>query len=167
MLRLMPGLILTALLLVAPAVQAGDATRHGKIEISDPWVRLTIPGRPAAGYLTATNQADAPDRLLNVRATDVETVELHETRMSDGVMRMSPVEAVEIPPHGTAELKPGGAHIMMFGTAGLKVGATVDLVLNFEHAGEVTVTAPVVKRAPEGKAGHGHSGHSGHDQSKD
>ena len=59
-------------------------------------------------------------------------------------MRMRPLEALEIPAGGMTELKSGGAHIMLFGLTGdLNPGEAIDLILTFERAGEVTITAEV------------------------
>ena len=173
MLRLSRSLIFVAALVAPGVLSAGEtgSVRQGDIEVSGAWVRSTVPNRPAAGYMTLTNHGDVADRLVAVRAADVDTVELHQSSMVDGVMRMDPIQAVEVPAGGMAELKQGGMHVMMFGTGRLKPGGSTDLVLVFERAGEVTLAIPVLKRAPDGAMDHsGHSGqmkHSGHGAGSD
>ena len=76
----------------------------------------------------------------------------------NGVMTMRPVEAIEIPAGGTAELKPGGFHIMFLD---LKMGAVEGErfkgTLTFEKAGTVEVEFAVEAMGGAG----GHEGHGG------
>jgi len=56
------------------------------------------------------------------------------------VMKMRPVEDIDVPPAAPVELKPGGLHIMLLGlTAPLKEGDSFPLTLTFAKAGEITV----------------------------
>lgn len=144
-----------ALALVAQPASAGEMA-HDKmpgevtkapIEITGAWVRTALPRRPSAGYLSIANTGDAVDRLLSVSSDAFDAVEIHRSSMKDGVMRMTPVDGVEIPGGGEVALEQGGLHLMMFGAKGLKEGETVTLTLTFETAGKVTLTAPVLKRA--------------------
>lgn len=65
------------------------------------------------------------------------------------MMRMSPVDRIDIPAAKTVSLAPGGYHIMMLDLATpLVVGTTVDLTLTFENAGQVHVSANVRDTAP-------------------
>ena len=64
--------------------------------------------------------------------------------MGDGAMTMQPVDSIELPAGEEVSLEPGGYHIMLLDlVAPLEVGDTFDIVLTFENAGEVTVTAEV------------------------
>ena len=64
--------------------------------------------------------------------------------MGDGAMTMQPVDSIELPAGEEVALEPGGYHIMLLDlVAPLEVGDTFDIVLTFENAGEVTVTAEV------------------------
>jgi hypothetical protein len=100
--------------------------------------------RAGAAYLVISNDTNTADRLLSATAEVATSVELHETKMEGGLMSMSPVTAIEIPANGQVELKPGGYHLMLIGlTRELTVGESVTLVLTFEKAGEITVTANV------------------------
>ena len=129
-----------ATLIAAPAF-AGSV-----IEVIHPWARPTIPNRPGAAYFGVHNLGDAPDRLIGARAEGVGKIELHKAEQKDGVMTMAPIDAVEIPAGGMADLGPGGVHLMMFGIdPPLKVGGTLEMTLIFEAAGEVAITVPVSK----------------------
>ncbi len=129
-----------AALITAPAYAASA------IEVMHPWARPTIPNRPGAAYFGVHNLGDTPDRLIGARAEGVGKIELHKAEQKDGVMTMAPIDAVEIPAGGMADLGPGGVHLMMFGIdPPLKVGGTLEMTLIFEAAGEVAITVPVSK----------------------
>ena len=68
-------------------------------------------------------------------------------------MQMRPVEGgFTVAPNTYLELAPGGLHLMLIGlTAPLEAGNTLDLVLEFEHAGEVALTIPVREMSAMGE----------------
>jgi hypothetical protein len=73
-------------------------------------------------------------------------VELHKTTMEGNMMKMAPVENIEIPAQGQAELKPGGLHVMLIGLKReLKPDEKIRLKLHFEKAGAQEVEAVVRK----------------------
>ena len=78
-------------------------------------------------------------------------------RMEGDVMRMRQVDAIELPPGATVELKPGGMHLMLMGLKQpLKADDKVPLTLRFEKAGEVTVQMSVEAPKPAMAAEHKH-----------
>lgn len=138
-----------ALPLILALLLAGPALAAGAIDVVDPWARPSMPDRPGVAYLEIRNSGESPDRLLGGRAAAAGSVELHKAEQKEGVMRMSPVDAVEVPAGGTAHLAPGGFHLMLFGLeAPLKVGDSLEVVLEFERGGQVTVSVPVRRDAP-------------------
>ncbi len=101
-------------------------------------------GSTSAAYMTLVNGSDTSDALVSAATDAAEVVELHTVLMEENVMRMRPVEQVEVPANGETELRPGSFHIMLIGLQrDLNEGDTVDLTLTFANAGEVTVAAPV------------------------
>ncbi len=115
------------------------------------WVRTrALPeDAPAAGvnsaaYFRLRNVGRVGDRLVGGRTPLAESVEIHETREEEGVMRMRAVEAVEVPPAGEVEFRPGGLHLMLVGLRrSLSEGDSVPLILVFQGRGEVEVRLPV------------------------
>jgi periplasmic copper chaperone A len=104
-------------------------------------------GSVSGAYMILRNNSAAPDKLLRVESDVAGAVELHISEMAGEVMTMRPLEYVEVPAKGEAELKPGGMHIMLIGLKrDLKAGEKIPLVLVFEKAGKVDVQAEV--RAP-------------------
>jgi len=116
----------------------------------DAWVAPTPAGVDvAAGYLTITNPTNAPDHLLSATSLRAERVEVHEMSMDGAVMRMRPLDRLEIPAGGTVRLGPGGNHLMFFGVSEpFAQGQNIPVSLVFEHAGTIEVTLPVRRNAP-------------------
>jgi copper(I)-binding protein len=76
----------------------------------------------------------------------------HGDGMDDGMaggdaapmMGMREIPSIPVPASGAVELVPGGLHLMVIDLVDdLEVGDTYELVLEFEHAGPVTVTVEV------------------------
>jgi hypothetical protein len=93
------------------------------------------------------------DRLVSASSPIAGRVEIHQSEMQDGVMKMRPVEMIEVPAKGAVELKSGGYHLMLMDVQEApKIGEKVPLSLTFERAGTVELHATV--QAPG--AGHSH-----------
>lgn len=158
-----------AAILTLVAGDAGEHTRHhaaagpasnvtiGKLEIDTAWARATPAGATVgAGYLTIRNTGSEPDTLVGIEADFAGRAEIHEMSMTDGVMRMRQLEnGVAIPAGGSAELKPGGTHIMFLDLKSpLKAGEQVKAKLKFKSGAEGEVNfaiAPIGANAPEHK----------------
>jgi periplasmic copper chaperone A len=129
------------------------------IEVEEAWVRLpAAPGRPAAAYFTL-RAYNAPIQLTGVTSDEAERIELHDSRMEDGVMRMVPLEGgVTVPAGAETSFEPGGQHAMLYGLAeSVREGGRMRLVFTFEGVDPVTVQAEV--RGPGGAPAGGHAGH--------
>ena len=62
--------------------------------------------------------------------------EIHEMKMTNGIMEMRQLEKLTILPGDTAELKPGGNHIMLYEMkAPLELGQTFTITL-YDDKGE-------------------------------
>ena len=141
---------------VAPAL--AHAIRSGDLVIAHPWVRATPPSSDATGgYVVIQNKASEPDRLLGATAEAAGRVEIHETTMDGGVIRMRPVAGgVEVPADGRLQMKPGGYHVMFLGLAHpLEEGTTMEGTLRFERAGTVAIEWMVGPMATPHQGGHG------------
>lgn len=143
--RVLP-LLFSMLALVGLAACGG--AKGAQIEIEGAWSRPS-PKMAGAGaaYMTLKNSGSEADKLLSAESPAAEFVELHESFMDENqVMRMRPVEGgyIEVPAGGEAELKAGGLHIMLINLVEpLEDGATIQLTLNFEKAGEIEIEVPV------------------------
>lgn len=136
---------LAAFALVAFCTLAGPASagdfRLGDLVVSDPWARATIGlAKAGAAYFTVANNGAATDRLVAVETSAADRSALHGHTMDGGVMRMRPVEAIELAPGAPVVLRPGGLHVMLMGLkAPLKEGGRFPLTLIFEKAGRLEV----------------------------
>lgn len=115
------------------------------ITVSKPWIRATAPGQTVSGaFMTLVNNSSTAYALTSVSYSGASTVEIHETSMADGRMRMRKVGRVDIPANGSAELKPGSFHIMLIGLEkDMQVGAIETMTLTFSDDSQKTVEVPV------------------------
>ena len=127
------------------AACGGPGGTTGGITVSDAWARTSpMMERAGAAYMVLQNGGATEDKLLSVESDVAKTIELHETKESGGMMQMSPVPNIPIAAGGKTELKPGGLHVMLIGlNRELKTGDKVQLMLNFEKAGKIPVTAEI------------------------
>ena len=127
------------------AACGGPGGTTGGITVSDAWARTSpMMERAGAAYMVLQNGGATEDKLLSVESDVAKTIELHETKESGGMMQMSPVPNIPIAAGGKTELKPGGLHVMLIGlNRELKAGDKVQLMLNFEKAGKIPVTAEI------------------------
>lgn len=123
-----------------------------KIAVEDAWARATVAGQSgSAAYFTIANEGGA-DRLLTVSSPSADA-SLHSTSMDNGVMRMRPLEALEVSANSKVVLKPGGTHVMLMGLKQpLAEGGTLELDLKFEKSGEQRVIAEVRPATANGDA---------------
>jgi hypothetical protein len=90
------------------------------------------------------NHGHEDDKLVSAASDVAEMVQLHEHVMEDDVAKMREVAAIDVPMHGTAELKPGGYHIMLMGLKEPLVEyGSFHLTLTFEKAGSIEVEVQV------------------------
>jgi copper(I)-binding protein len=138
----MKSIAIAAALLLGLTVTGGAVAAD--MEVANPFMRAApMAGGSGAAFMTIRNHSGA-DRLLGAEAGISKTVELH-THVKDGdIYRMRKVNALDVPMHGSVDLKPGGDHIMFIGlNAPVKEGSTVAVTLTFEKAGKVVVQVPV------------------------
>jgi hypothetical protein len=134
-----PPVFFAALLLAS----CKPASAPPEVSVEGAWARATVPGQTgSAAYFTIRNAGGA-DKLLSV-TSPAGDASLHSTSMDNGVMRMRPVQALDVPAKSAVELKPGGTHVMLMDLKRpLQAGATLELDLKFEQSGERKVTADV------------------------
>jgi hypothetical protein len=107
---------------------------NSDIEVKNGWINNLPPSIPMrAGYMLLENGGNKPMRITRIESNAFATVEIHETRSEQGVMKMVEIGAIEIPADGTAELKPGGMHLMLIKPqTNLSPGSEIPLTLFFD-----------------------------------
>ena len=113
-----------------------------------------MPGNPGAAYFTLrTNKT--PMRILGVSSPQVQRIELHESEMAGGRMRMGPLEDNSFGAEGVKVFEEGGAHAMLFNiNPAVQAGGTLQITFDFDNAPDVTINVPV--ESAGGAGGHGH-----------
>jgi copper(I)-binding protein len=143
-------LALAACLLVAGAA----AAQTGQVELKDAWARAT-PGKAENGAAYLTIVSPGADRLVSLSTPVAKKAELHTMTMEGGVMKMRPLDGLDVPASQPVTLKPGGAHIMLMGlNQPLQADQSFPLTLSFEKAGQREVTVAVEKPGAMGPGGH-------------
>jgi copper(I)-binding protein len=144
---LVPVLVFVPILVLAMGAVLGACAASGPsagpMAVHDAWIREPMAGAMTAGYLVVDNGTGQADTLTGVMMPSGAMVTLHKTTTDgSGMTGMSPVDAIHVPAGGTVTLEPGGFHLMIDGLSA-KVGDKVELRLQFEHAGTISVQAEV------------------------
>ncbi|HEX7731001.1 MAG TPA: copper chaperone PCu(A)C [Rhodanobacter sp.] len=134
--RLPPPLLLAGLL-CAGLAHAG-APAH--VTASHAWIRV-LPGKlPAGAYVVLRNDGDRPVSLTGASSPAYGEAMLHESSAAGGMSRMTMVDSLTIPAHGTQALQPGGYHLMLMDAKQpVRAGDTVRVVLEFGDGGTLPV----------------------------
>lgn len=136
------------LLLVGSSVMA---TEPSPVRVTGAWIREAPPvSTMLAGYATLENASDNPVAIVGGSSPAFARVEIHRTRITDGLARMARQERVEIPGGGRVAFEPGGYHLMLIGPARvLAEGDEVEVTLELEDGRTIRIRATVSSRRPE------------------
>lgn len=143
-------------LLFSGSLMAGGHGHHHKTDAElaahNAWVRLVPPvSNISAAYMMLHNNGGQDQVISGATSPVAADVEVHETSMKDGVMRMSEAKNLTVPAAGHIMMKPGGYHIMLINLKRpLKEGELVPITINFQSGQALTLEAPV-KAAPMGQ----------------
>jgi len=133
----------------APAAETPTAT--AAVTATDAWCRPSPNGAKAGGcYVTLTAATD--DRLTGGSTPRAASLQVHEMKTENGMMKMAELTAgLPLPAGQAVALAPGGNHLMLIGlTAPLVAGETVPLTFQFASAPAITVQAQVRQPAMDG-----------------
>ncbi len=147
------GALVASLGVSAMAEGMKYSAQAGDIMIEGAFSRATLPNQPVAGaFMMLKNMGTDADTLIGGETPIAGRVEIHEMAMSGDVMKMRELEGgLEIPAGEVVELKPGGFHVMFFElTQSLTEGDMIEVTLEFEKGGKVTVPVMVGARDADG-----------------
>ncbi len=119
-------------------------------QVKDGWIRLVPGGMPMhAGFGRIDNACPMPATIVSASSPAYASVELHESKVVDGINRMRQLPELRITPEGAATLKPGGLHLMLMQPkAPLKEGSRVAIEFKLKDGrsvlGEFEVRKPVL-----------------------
>ena len=137
--------------LLAAAAQAQPAS------VKDAWVRAPAPGQKVVGvYMEIVSRTNAA--LVAVASPLAARAELHRMALEDGVMKMRPLERIELPAGTAVKLAPGGLHVMLIDLKqplqrGEKVPLTLT-VLQLDSGSRSVFTIRAEVRDADAKAHH-------------
>lgn len=116
-------------LLAACAVSLALPALAADLEVKTPWVRSTVQGQPATGaFMELSSKGGAT--VVGASSPIAGTVQVHQMKMDNGVMKMSTLRQLEVPAGGSVSLAPGGYHVMLMDLKQqLKPGDSVPLTL--------------------------------------
>jgi copper(I)-binding protein len=136
-----PVFVLSGILFTACNGKAEAPLVASDVVISEP-----PPGRAmSAGYLTLRNNTNGVIRISGVDSPQFGFVEIHETRLEDGVAKMLLVPELLIPAKSSVSLQPGGKHLMLM----RPIGTPENISLSFydDETLLLSVQAPMTRRS--------------------
>jgi copper(I)-binding protein len=136
--------LLATIALLLPLLSAAEPQSQA-VEVTHAWARVTPPGI-AMGAVYLTLQSHQDDQLMSASTPLAESVEMHESTMSNNVMTMHQLTTVPLPRSRPVRFEPSGKHFMLIGLRKpLSAGETFPFTLMFSKAGALTVHVNVVK----------------------
>ena len=136
----MPRILLILLLLF-------PASAFAELEISEARIKNLPPSVPVrAGYMTIHNLSQIAVSIVAIRSDAFASVEIHRSVMQDGMMRMDPVESLQIAPGERLQLAPGGLHLMMMQPVeATRPGEDIQIILQLDDGSEQPLTMKVIE----------------------
>lgn len=124
---------------------AGQVEACGDLTVSAAWARAAPPTATVmAGYLTLSNPGDQAITVTAVVSPSFDRVEMHDMTHENGVMKMRKLERIEIEPGASAELAPGGRHLMLIGPQrSHAIGEVIEVTLTLCDEHSQVVRLPV------------------------
>ena len=144
---------------VAPQAKAAvQAVQTGPVQVSNAWIRATVPGQTGSGAFMSLT-AKTATRLVGVSTPVAGVAEVHEMKMQGDVMKMNAVAGgLELPAGKTVELKSGGYHVMLMDLKKtLAKDTVVPMTLRFKDAkgveSRMSINVPVGLAPPSARPG--------------
>ena len=117
------------------------------IIISDAWIRaMPQTSNVLACYLRINNRSTQSVYLESITSDDFGSVEIHSTKMRDGMVHMGTQNGLRINAGTIITLQPGGLHLMLIdGKRALHAGDAVLLKMHFSDGETIEANAEVRK----------------------
>lgn len=120
--------------------ESAESTQLAGLTLVDGWVKAADSGMSAA-FGVLENPTDADLAVVGVSSPVSSQMQLHETVVVDGAMKMQQVDSFTVPAGGTFVLEPGGSHLMFMDlTTPVAPGDDVDLTLDLADGSTYSVT---------------------------
>lgn len=118
-----------------------------KIQFNHGWIKQLPPVVPMrAAYMQINNPGAQAVTISRISSDAFEMVEMHETQMADGMMKMVQLHSIELPANSLVELKPGARHLMLMSPKRpINIGDRIPLNIVFSDGSTQTVQLDVRK----------------------
>jgi copper(I)-binding protein len=118
------------------------------LNVVDAYAAEPVADGPAVVYFTVRNGTGTADTLVAATTPIAATATLHRQTSAGMMMHMEPAGPLAVPAGGELRLEPGGLHLMLEQLARRPLaGDTIDVTLEFRHAGSIPVRVPVIAYA--------------------
>lgn len=160
--RINSVLLFAVLAFVMPAAAfAAHGKAADEVQVSNAYARAVPATQKNSGiFMTLMNKGHMEHAVVRASSKAAENVELHTHINDGGMMRMRPIDKIDVAAGGHTELKPGGLHVMLIGLTGsMEEGGMVHLTLEFEDGSSTMVMVPVKKVQAMSHGSHEMKGH--------
>jgi periplasmic copper chaperone A len=124
-----------ALIIVCAVLATACSDTDAPLVATDISIARPLPGtRMTAGYLTLTNNTSEQITITEVTSPEFHAVQMHESVIADGIVRMRALDQVTIPPGDSVDFEPGARHLMLIQPTGETNNITLEFI-----AGEAVV----------------------------
>ncbi len=139
-----------AAILAAPFALSACAD-PAPLYVDQAWVQMNAnPKAPAAGYFVIHGGPE-PVTLRAIQTEGALRIEMHDNVMQDGMMRMTPLDSVDVPAQTKVAFAPGGKHLMIFGVnPAVAEAGKLTMTMFFSNGDRILVDAAI---KPAGAAG--------------
>ena len=129
-----------------------------EIIISDIWISEAPPTvSTMAAYAKIQNQSHETKVLTSVSSPTFSRIEIHLSKIADGMASMEKQTSLKIPAENSVELSPGSYHLMLFNPeTSLLAGDKATIIFSFSDGSSKSVQAPIKKRNNDGHDHHHH-----------
>lgn len=129
---------------VVAAAISGCASRTAAVVVRDARAFEALKGGTGALYATIVNPTDSAERLDSVTSPASPAISAHDSRETNGIVTMVPMEHPSIPPRDSLVFTPGAAHLMLEELPhDLKAGDSVVATFWLHRTGPLRITAGV------------------------
>lgn len=127
---------------------ASDEHEFNSLVVSDASIRPLLPGQNiTAAFLKISNRGSTDCKLLKSDAPIAKRVEFHTHRHEQGMVKMRPVETVQLPAGASILFASGGLHLMLFDVEqSLNSLDATEINLHTDHCGSVSFSAKLADK---------------------
>ena len=135
-------------LLIALGLPGCSNESRTPLEVTEVRIFAPLPGSTmSVAYMIFENTSDRPINVTNVSSPQFASVELHETRVVDGVARMRSLDDVVVSAGAILALEENGKHLMLMQPiSSMAVRDPVTLRVSYDDNGLLIISAPLRPR---------------------